>query len=111
MAKEQQSSNVSVLVRWFCKLVVNKLPSITWKANGKTKSIESSAIDATDASPVKRRSPLKSDSVHQTNSRNSPLNRADSAKSSVPVGQPDVVPMVHLVIPVRQRCHSTTDCF
>ena len=108
-AKEQQSSNVSVLMRWLCKLVVNKLPLIHWKSTDKSIESSSRPTRSADASPVKRKSPLKGDLVKQS----SQIRQPESNKSPLtkPADQPDVVPMVHLVLPVRQRCHSTTDCF
>ena len=89
MAKKQQTSNVSHLIRWFCKFLANKLPSISWKTDSTEKR------DDKPVSPVK----VKPTNISQLNQLG---NQSD---------QPDVVPMVHLIIPVRQRCHSTTADF
>lgn len=106
MAKQQPTNNVSRMIKTFCKFLINKLPSINWKTtqsqdevDDKFESSCSSTSSSRNTSPIKRTT---------INSPSNQLNRNQLKNQS---DQPDVVPMVHLIIPVRQRCHSTTtDC-
>ena len=101
--KNQQSNNVSCLIRFF-KLIVNKLPSINWKAANKADNLNKNKLSTNKSSPLK--STLNKS--NQLNNNQLVNNQLDDQLDNKPDNQPDVVPMVHLIIPVRQRCHSTT---
>lgn len=110
MTKNQQSNNISLMVKWFCKLLVNKLPSISWKTNNDDKTTKNE--NKLNKSPVKTKSPIKKLTNQLNNNQlDNQLNHNQVNQLNNQSDQPDVVPMVHVLIPVRQRCHSTTtDC-